>query len=293
MGEFFKAFEERIQLEKDLIEDREAQEEVEAMVKEYKAIIKHKEKLRYPTLEQLLDVEKTLFEIKNRIQRGHAYNFLLNRKYSQDFERRKENIRKLQEKQNVDNNTVCTISPHIEEKTYLRFCNRKELEREQEQILEQNHQLSEENMQLKQEVKSKTAEILELRKQIEHLTLENAELSKNLEFEKRLHEKEVKDLQEANLKKLQSLIKTTISKEFKPIQKCIEDTSVATNTSFNSITTDVKSVKKTLSEVSKTTKKVSKDSSELVDLTKQTIDSKLKFNSRHWKIEQRDERRNR
>jgi hypothetical protein len=162
MGEFFKSFEERIRLEKEFIEDKEAQEEVEEMVKEYKAVMKHRESFRYPTLEQLMDVEKKLFEIKNIIQRGNAYNFLLNRKYDEDFEKRKENIRKLKEKQNVDNNTVWIISPQIEERTSLRFCNRNELEKEQEEMINQNNQLTEENTQLKEEVKLKTAEISEL-----------------------------------------------------------------------------------------------------------------------------------
>jgi hypothetical protein len=105
-----------------------------------------------------------------------------------------------------------------------------------------------------------------------------------LEFEKNLHEKEVKDQQEAQLKKLQSLIKTTISKEFKPIQKCIEDTSASTTNSFTTTNTDVKLVKKSVMDLSKTSMKISKDSSELVDLTKQTIKGRLPTSCRYGQI---------
>lgn len=253
---FYKAFEKKVRSDKTLRENFEVLREMDHNKKQYELIFGEYEALNNPTMEQLLEVEKKVFEFRNTIQRGSTYNMLIKNRYQADLEKRQRYIKELQNLEKVEDTKA-------EETT------------DPEKLLKLYKTLEKDNIRLKAKVDEQTAELVEAKKQLEELSKENQQLKKDLDYERQCREKQQNDLINSQTYQIQRLIEKSLNKGFKSFQTNIDTALKNFHDEGSKNSSEILTIKRSISDISKVTKKVSKETDNLLKQTKENITSKL------------------
>ena len=248
---FYRSFERRAKNDGALKDSSEVLVELDYFRKQYADIFGDYEMLNNPTAEQLLAIEKRLFEFRNTIQRGYTYNLLLKNKYLSDFKKRESTIQQLSKLETSDEKIEDVKDP--EKLHHIILTLQKENERLQNKLDEQH------------------GDLLETKKQLEDVSKEFEKCTKELEKEKARNEKSESDLLEKYNNSIQTILEKAINKKFTSLKTTIEEKFKAAQEESTKSASESADVKKNVTELLKVAKKINKETTDIINSTKNIL----------------------
>ena len=248
---FYKSFERKAKQDSSIKDNSEVIVELDYFRKQYADIFGDYELLKNPTAEQLLDIEKRLFEFRNSIQRGYTYNLLLKNRFLADIKKREANIQHLSKLEASDEGAEETKDPA--------------------KLQHKIKSLEKENKRLQSKLDEQHAEFIETKKQLEDISKDHEKLTKELEKEKARNEKSEVDLLDKYNSNIQNILEKAINKKFATLKTTIEDKFKGIQEEAAKSTSESADIKKNVGDILKASKKINKETTEILASTKNII----------------------